>query len=69
MLQPLAWQRTSDSHVLKRTIAAQSIESAGIRNTRQWLGDKSISSTGEYFRVTDEAAETPVCRAVGGRPV
>jgi integrase/recombinase XerD len=53
-------------HALKHTIAAQSIESAGIQNTRQWLGHKSLSSTGEYLRVTDDAAGAAVCRALGG---
>jgi integrase len=56
-------------HALKHSIAAQMIESAGIQNTRQWLGHKSISSTGEYLRVTDGAAATAVARALGARPV
>jgi type 1 fimbriae regulatory protein FimB len=56
-------------HSLKHTIAAQSIQSAGIENTRQWLGHKSISSTGEYLRVTDGQAGAAVARALGARSV
>jgi integrase/recombinase XerD len=56
-------------HALKHTIAMQTIESAGIEHTRQWLGHKSISSTGEYLRVTDAQAGTRVSRALGARPV
>lgn len=56
-------------HTLKHTIAAQSIQSAGIENTRQWLGHKSIASTGEYLRVTDGQAGKAVARALGARPL
>ena len=49
-------------HVLKHSIAMQLIHTAGIENTRQWLGHKSISSTGEYLKVNDEDA----ARAVRG---
>jgi site-specific recombinase XerD len=56
-------------HALKHAIAAQMIETAGIQNTRQWLGHKSISSTGEYLRVTDGQAASAVARALGARPV
>jgi integrase-like protein len=56
-------------HALKHAIAMQTIESAGIENCRQWLGHKSISSTGEYLRVTDGQAATAVSKALGGRPV
>lgn len=51
-------------HALKHTIAAQSIAGAGIENTRQYLGHKSISSTGEYLKTTDEAASAAVRGAV-----
>jgi integrase len=56
-------------HSLKHAIAMQSIQLAGIENTRQWLGHKSISSTGEYLRVTDGQAATAVSKALGARPV
>jgi len=52
-------------HVLKATIAMHSIGTAGIENTRQWLGHRSISSTGEYLRVTDEEAAKAVTGALG----
>jgi integrase/recombinase XerD len=57
----------SHPHILKHTIALQIIGKAGIENTRQWLGHKSISSTGEYLRVTDESAGRAVERALGSR--
>jgi integrase len=51
-------------HVLKHTIATQIIHSAGIENTRQYLGHKSISSTGEYLKVTDEGAAAAAQKAL-----
>ncbi len=47
-------------HVLKHSIAMQTIEKAGIENVRQYLGHKSIGSTGEYLKVTDDAASSAV---------
>lgn len=52
-------------HVLKHSIAMQTIQSAGIENVRQHLGHKSISSTGEYLKVTDEAASARIATALG----
>ena len=54
-------------HVLKHSIAMQTIGSAGIENVRQYLGHKSISSTGAYLRVTDADASSAVTSAVGRR--
>jgi integrase len=56
-------------HVLKHSIAMQTIGTAGIENVRQHLGHKSMSSTGEYLKVTDEQAGTAVDKAlrVSGR--
>lgn len=54
-------------HALKHTIASQTIAEVGIENCRQWLGHKSISSTGSYLRVSDDAAGLAVCAALGGR--
>jgi len=51
-------------HVLKHSIAMQTIESAGIENVRQHLGHKSIGSTGAYLRVTDEAAGAAIKKAL-----
>ena len=51
-------------HILKHTIAMQTIHTAGIENVRQHLGHKSISSTGAYLKVTDSDASAAVARAV-----
>ena len=47
-------------HILKHSIAMHSIESAGIQNVRQYQGHKSISSTGEYLKVSDQDAAKAV---------
>jgi integrase len=51
-------------HVLKHSIAMQTIGTAGIENVRQHLGHKSMSSTGEYLKVTDEQAGAAMERAL-----
>jgi integrase len=51
-------------HVMKHSIAAQTIHTAGIENVRQHLGHKVMSSTGEYLKVTDEAASAAVRTAL-----
>jgi integrase/recombinase XerD len=51
-------------HVLKHSIAMQTIKAAGIENVRQHLGHKSMSSTGEYLKVTDEAASAAITKAL-----
>jgi site-specific recombinase XerD len=47
-------------HVLKHSIAMQTIKTAGIENVRQYLGHKSIASTGSYLKVNDEQASAAV---------
>jgi integrase/recombinase XerD len=47
-------------HVLKHSVAQQTIVKAGIENVRQHLGHKSISSTGEYLKVSDADASAAV---------
>lgn len=47
-------------HILKHTIAMETIHSAGIENVRQYLGHKSMSSTGEYLKVSDSEASAVV---------
>lgn len=54
-------------HSLKHSIAMHTIHSAGIENVRKYLGHKSIASTGEYLKVTDEDASAAIARAM--RPV
>lgn len=43
-------------HTLKHTRAMLAIHHAGIENVRQYLGHRSIASTGAYLKVSDEAA-------------
>jgi type 1 fimbriae regulatory protein FimB len=54
--------RLCHPHTMKHSIAAQSIQKAGIENVRQRLGHQSIGSTGAYLKVSDEDA----ARAVEG---
>lgn len=53
-------------HVLKHSIAMQIIGTAGIENTRQYLGHKNISSTGAYLKVTDADASAAARAALSG---
>lgn len=53
-------QHLCHPHVLKHSIAMQSIHQAGIENVRQYLGHKSISSTGAYLKVSDQAASAAI---------
>jgi integrase len=54
-------------HTLKHSIARHTIAKAGIQNVRKYLGHKSIASTGEYLKVTDEEASRAIGRAAGHR--
>ncbi len=51
-------------HILKHSIAMQTIQSAGIENVRQYLGHKSISSTGAYLKVSDQDAAAAIRHAL-----
>lgn len=53
-------------HIAKHTIAMQTIHSAGIENVRQYLGHKSISSTGAYLKVSDTEAAAAVHKGLKG---
>lgn len=57
-------KRKRHPHILKHSIAMQTIAKAGIENVRQHLGHKSIASTGEYLKVTDDQAAAAVERAL-----
>lgn len=57
-------QHLAHPHILKHTIAMQTIHSAGIENVRQYLGHKSMSSTGAYLKVSDEAAAREIQKAL-----
>lgn len=61
-------QHLCHPHVLKHSIAMQSIALAGIENVRQYLGHKSISSTGAYLRVSDHAASQAIAAAAKKPP-
>ena len=52
-------------HVLKHSIAMQTIAAAGVENVRQHLGHKSLASTGEYLKVTDEESDAAIKKALG----
>ena len=43
----------------------QTIELAGIENVRQYLGHKSISSTGAYLKVSDADAARVISKSLG----
>jgi len=51
-------------HTLKHTCGMLAIKKAGIENVRQYLGHKSIASTGMYLRVDDQAASQAVQSAL-----
>lgn len=60
--------RKRHPHLLKHSIAMQIIHSAGIENTRQYLGHKSMASTGAYLKVSDAEASAAVAAALKGSP-
>ena len=47
-------------HVLRHSIAMHTIGPSGVHNVRQWLGQRSISSTSHYLRASDEDAAAKV---------
>ena len=51
-------------HVLKHSIAMHTIKRAGIENVRQYLGHRSLASTGAYLKVSDEAASRAIIVAL-----
>lgn len=61
-------ERKRHPHVLKHTIAMQVIHGAGIENTRQYLGHKSMASTGAYLKVSDAEASLAVGEALKVSP-
>lgn len=58
-------KRKGHPHILKHSIAMQSIHDAGIENVRQHLGHKSLASTGAYLKVDDATASTAVMGSLG----
>jgi integrase/recombinase XerD len=59
-------ERKRHPHILKHTMGMQTIHSAGIENVRQYLGHKSMASTGAYLKVTDAAASDAIAKALKG---
>lgn len=53
-------------HCLKHTIAMQIVGKVGVENTRIWLGHKSLASTGEYAKPSEQDAARAVlgCQSV-----
>jgi len=51
------------AHSLKHTCAMTAIRK-GVENARQYLGHKSLNSTGAYLRVSDEQASAAFAEAV-----
>lgn len=51
-------------HILKHSIACQTIRKAGIENVRQRLGHKSIGSTGHYLMISDDEAAKAIEQAM-----
>jgi integrase len=43
------------------------IKTAGIENVRQYLGHRSMASTGAYLRVDDDAASKAIAAAMGNQ--
>lgn len=58
-------KRLAHPHTLKHTVARKILPVIGIDKTRQYLGHRSISSTGEYLKTTDEQAAEDAKRALG----
>jgi integrase/recombinase XerD len=50
-------------HCLKHSVARHHIREMGIENMRRYLGHKSMASTGEYLKVTDEEASAAMARS------
>jgi integrase/recombinase XerD len=51
-------------HILKHSIAMQTIQKAGVENVRVHLGHKSLSSTGAYLKKSDKEASAAVRSAL-----
>lgn len=47
-------------HCLKHSIAMDIVHTAGVENTRIWLGHKNLGSTGEYAKPTEQDAARAV---------
>jgi type 1 fimbriae regulatory protein FimB/type 1 fimbriae regulatory protein FimE len=53
-------------HTLKHSAAMHLVKKVGIEELRQFIGHKSLSSTGQYLKVSDQAACKAVVAALAG---
>lgn len=54
------------THILKHTCGMLAVKSGmGIEDLRQYLGHKSLSSTGAYLKVDDDEAAKAFAKAIG----
>lgn len=53
-------------HSLKAACAMQLIDSAGIHRTQAWLGHKSMASTGQYLKPSDDDVAAAAKKALEG---
>jgi integrase len=51
-------------HALKHACAMETIDKIGIQRVRQYLGHRSIQSTGEYLKESDESASKAFAAAM-----
>lgn len=51
-------------HIAKHSIAMELVHKVGIEELRQFIGHKSLSSTGQYLRVNDQRACLAVAAAM-----
>jgi integrase len=51
-------------HSLKHSCAMLAIKKIGIESVRQYLGHKSLSSTGAYLRVSDGEASAEFAKSL-----
>ena len=51
-------------HTLKHSIAMELVKRVGIEELRQYVGHKSLNSTGMYLRISDQEACRAVARAM-----
>lgn len=56
-------------HCLKHSIAMDIVHTAGVENTRIWLGHKNLGSTGEYAKPTEQDAAKAVISTLPGLKV
>jgi type 1 fimbriae regulatory protein FimB len=51
-------------HCLRHSIAMHTVNKVGVHNVRQWLGHRSLGSTGHYLRASDNDAAEKVFAAI-----